>query len=78
MLEIMNKKYYTSKEAAEFLKIEEYLLVMWRHNKKNLNYTKLGGAVYYDEDELRDFMKTDKYAGIKPYNKEIVKYEVKS
>lgn len=44
-------------EAAKFLRIGKHTLRRWRSLGKPPRYTKIGGAVRYDRQDLIDFIK---------------------
>lgn len=50
-------KHLTPDEAAEILRVKKQTLAMWRCTKKEaIPYLKIGGKVFYREQDLVDWM----------------------
>ena len=51
-------KLLNSKQAAEFLGLKVQTLHNWRHNRRNLNYVKIGRLCMYKITELERFIES--------------------
>lgn len=57
MDEINLPKLVTSKQAADYLQVEEHTLAVWRCEGRNgIPYIKVGGRVRYRTSDLREFV----------------------
>jgi len=55
----MDKKFYTIKEAAQFLNVSEQSLYDYRCAGKGPKHYKPAGRIYYFEEDLIDWIKTN-------------------
>ena len=47
-------------EVCEKLKVSKSTLAVWRAERKNLAFYKLGGRVVYKEEDIEEFLKGNK------------------
>jgi excisionase family DNA binding protein len=56
----MEQKLLSNKEAAKYLGLSEQTLHNWRHQRKGLNYHKIGRRVLYHIDDLNKYIESTK------------------
>jgi predicted site-specific integrase-resolvase len=50
------KRLWTEKETAAYLGVRRQTLTNWRNKKLNLCYVKLGKRVFYEPEEIENFI----------------------
>lgn len=53
----------SEKEVAELLRIKPQTLAKWRCHKRPLKYTKLWGRIYYNIEDVKEYIKNNSEEG---------------